>query len=145
MHRGGCRAPYHAVFVAAELWRLAKKSEVTVPTPVCGKDLLLITSGNRPIQPIFAISLKEGQKNNAHIAWSTMRGGPYMPTPILYGPHFDTCSNSGVLACYEAATGKEVYKQRMSTSDTASPARYEDFGCPCSTDRGMIGQNARGV
>ena len=53
-----------------------------------------------------------------------MRGGPYMPTPILYGPHFYTCSNSGILACYEAATGKEVYKERVSgggDSYTASP------------------------
>jgi outer membrane protein assembly factor BamB len=115
----------------AELWRLAKKSEVTVPTPVCGKNLLFITSGNRPIQPIFAIrpgasgdiSLNEKQETNTHIVWSKMRGGPYMPTPILYGAHFYTCSNSGILACYEAATGKEVYKERISGGDsyTASP------------------------
>lgn len=116
----------------AELWRLAKKSEVTVPTPVCGKDLVYITSGNRPIQPIIAIkpgatgdiSLKEKQETNPHIAWSKLRGGPYMPTPILYGPHFYTCSNSGVIACYDAATGKEVYKERLSSdgdSYTASP------------------------
>lgn len=114
----------------AELWRLAKKSEVTVPTPVCGKDLLFITSGNRPIQPIFAIrpgasgdiSLKEKEEKNAHIAWSKMRGGPYMPTPILYGEYFYTCSNSGIVACYEAATGKEVYKKRIGgDSYTASP------------------------
>jgi hypothetical protein len=94
--------------------------------------VLYITSGNWPIQPIIAIrpgargdiSLKENQKSNAHIAWSKMRGGPYMPTPILYGPDFYTCSNSGVLACYEAATGKELYKQRISRagdSYTASP------------------------
>jgi outer membrane protein assembly factor BamB len=116
----------------AELWRLAKKSEVTVPTPVCGPELVFICSGNRPIQPIFAIkpgasgdiSLKENEETNSHITWSKMRGGPYMPTPILYGPHFYTCSNSGILACYEAATGKEIYKKRIgggSDSYTASP------------------------
>jgi outer membrane protein assembly factor BamB len=116
----------------AELWRLAKKSEVTIPAPVCGKDLLFITSGNRPIQPIFAvrpgargdISLGEGQESNSHVVWSKMRGGPYMPTPILYGPYLYTCSNSGILACYEAATGKEIYKERVSgggDSYTASP------------------------
>jgi outer membrane protein assembly factor BamB len=116
----------------AELWRLAKKSEVTIPTPVCGKDLVFITSGNRPIQPIFAvrpgaqgdISLDVGQTANDHIAWSKMRGGPYMPTPILYGPHLYTCSNAGVVTCYEAATGKEIYKERLgggSDSYTASP------------------------
>ncbi|HQR05174.1 MAG TPA: PQQ-binding-like beta-propeller repeat protein [Gemmatales bacterium] len=114
----------------AELWRLAKKSEATIPAPVCGKDVVYIASGNRPIQPIFAIkpgasgdiSLKEKEDKNAHIIWSTMRGGPYMPTPILYGDYFYTCSNSGIIGCYEAATGKEVYKKRTgSGSYTASP------------------------
>ncbi|HEV8003715.1 MAG TPA: PQQ-binding-like beta-propeller repeat protein [Planctomycetaceae bacterium] len=113
-----------------ELWRLAKKSEVTIPTPVVSKELVYITSGNRPIQPIFAIkagaagdiSLKKEQDKNAHIVWSKMRGGPYMPTPILYGDYLYTCSNSGVVTCYEAQTGKEIYKKRMGEgSYTASP------------------------
>jgi hypothetical protein len=38
-----------------ELWRLDKKSEVTIPTPIIGRDFVYLTSGNRPIQPIFAI------------------------------------------------------------------------------------------
>jgi outer membrane protein assembly factor BamB len=113
----------------AELWRLAKKSEATIPVPVLGKDLAFISSGNRPIQPIIAIkagangdlSLKDGETKNAYIAWSKMRGGPYMPSPILYGDHLYTCSNSGILACYEAKTGKEVYKERAGGSSyTAS-------------------------
>lgn len=114
----------------AELWRLAKKSEVTVPAPVVSGDLVYVSSGNRPIQPIIAIkpgaagdiSLKENETANPFVAWGTMRGGPYMPTPIRYGDYFYTCSNSGVLACYEATTGKEVYKERAGgTSYTASP------------------------
>jgi len=114
----------------SELWRLAKKSEATIPTPVCGTDLVYIASGNRPIQPIFAIkpgatgdiSPKEREDKSEHIAWSKLRGGPYMPTPILYKDYFYTCSNSGVVTCYEAKTGKEIYKRRMgSGSYTASP------------------------
>lgn len=114
----------------AELWRLAKKSEVTVPTPVLGPDLAYVSSGNRPIQPIIAIkpgatgdiSLKPNETSNSFVAWGTLRGGPYMPTPILYKGLFYTCSNSGVLACYEAASGKEVYKERIGgTSYTSSP------------------------
>src|SRR5262249_7656175 len=111
-------------------WRLAKKSEVTIPTPVLGKHLAYIASGNRPIQPIIAVrpgaagdvSLKENQVTNESVAWSKLRGGPYMPTPILYGEHLYTCSNSGIVACYGAATGREVYKERIGgTSYTASP------------------------
>jgi outer membrane protein assembly factor BamB len=113
-----------------ELWRLAKKSEVTIPTPVPGRDLIYISSGNRPIQPVFAvrpgaagdISLKEGETHNAFIAWGKLRGGPYMPTPILYGDYLYTCGNGGMVTCYEAATGKEVYKERLGGGTyTASP------------------------
>jgi outer membrane protein assembly factor BamB len=113
-----------------ELWRLAKKSEVTIPMPVVGPDLVYITSGNRPIQPIFAvrpgvtgdISLQASEEHNAHIAWSKMRGGPYMTTPIAYGEYLYICSNAGMLTCYMADTGKELYKERLGgVSYTASP------------------------
>jgi hypothetical protein len=113
-----------------ELWRLAKKSECTIPTPVPGRDKMFIVSGNRPIQPIFAlrpgasgdISLPENESKNAHIEWSKMRGGPYMQSPIVYGPHLYVCSNAGILTCFEADTGKELYKERMGgVSYTASP------------------------
>lgn len=113
-----------------ELWRLAKKSEATIPAPVPCGDLLIICSGNRPIQPIFAIkpggkgdiSLRDDETSNDFIAWSMMRGGPYMPTPVVYGEHLYVCSNTGVLTCYEVATGRQVYRERVGGgSYTASP------------------------
>lgn len=114
----------------AELWRLAKKSEVTIPTPITGNNLAYFTSGNRPIQPIFAlrpgaagdISLKASEDHNAHVAWSRMRGGPYMTTPILYGNYLYTCGNAGMVTCYHAENGKDVYRERLGgDSYTASP------------------------
>src|SRR5207253_6655421 len=64
-----------------ELWRLAKKSEVTIPTPVLGRELAYVTSGNRPLQPIFAvrpgaygdISLKCNETTSGSVAWRRMR------------------------------------------------------------------------
>jgi outer membrane protein assembly factor BamB len=104
-----------------ELWRLGKHSEITVPTPVFGCGLIFVTSGYRPVQPIYAvrpgatgdISLKDDQESNAHVAWSKKRGGPYMPTPVVYGDHLYVVSNGGVLVCFEARTGKQVYSQRL--------------------------------
>ena len=113
-----------------ELWRLAKKSEATVPTPVVTPDRAFVASGNRPIQPIFAIrpgasgeiSLKPNESSNLSVAWGKLRGGPYMPTPLAYGKYLYTCGNSGMLTCYQAATGEEVYKERIGGgSYTASP------------------------
>jgi len=114
-----------------ELWRLGRHAEITVPTPVFGAGLIFITSGYRPVQPIYAvrpgatgdISLKDGETANDAIAWSTTKGGPYMPTPIVYDNYLYTCSNAGIVTCYEAKTGKEVYRERLGGSGgyTASP------------------------
>jgi outer membrane protein assembly factor BamB len=113
-----------------ELWRLAKKSEATIPAPVPWGDWLVICSGNRPIQPIFAIrpgaegdiSLKDKETSNEFIAWSQMRGGPYMPTPIVCEGYLHVCSNTGVLTCIEMETGRQVYRERLGGgSYTSSP------------------------
>lgn len=115
-----------------ELWRLSPNSEVTTPTPFVAHDLIFVTSGYAPIQPIYAIkpgasgdiSLKDGKDSNEFIAWSKQRGGPYMPTPVVYGDHLYTCSNQGVLTAYNAKTGERVYQERLGGKGgafTASP------------------------
>ncbi len=115
-----------------ELWRLTPNSEVTTPTPIVAHDLIYVTSGYRPIQPIYAIrlgasgdiSLKDGKDSSEFIAWSKPRGGPYMPTPVVYGDYFYTCSNQGVLTAYNAKTGERVYQERLGGKGgafTASP------------------------
>jgi outer membrane protein assembly factor BamB len=114
-----------------ELWRLGRHAEITVPTPVFGRGLIFITSGYRPVQPIYAvrpgaagdISLGDGKTASDAVAWSTSRDGPYMTTPIVYGDYLYACSNAGIVTCYDAATGKQVYKERLGGGGgyTASP------------------------
>jgi dipeptidyl aminopeptidase/acylaminoacyl peptidase/ankyrin repeat protein/outer membrane protein assembly factor BamB len=114
-----------------ELWRLGRHAEITVPTPIFGQGLVFITSGYRPVQPIYAIrpgargdiTLKDGEKSNTAIAWSTTRDGPYMPTPIVYGDYLYLCSNAGMVTCFDAKTGKQIYKERLGGGGgyTASP------------------------
>jgi len=104
-----------------ELWRLTPNSEITTPTPFVARELIYVTSGYAPIQPIYAIrpgatgdiTLKDGASTNNFIAWSKQRGGPYMPTPIVYGDILYTCSNQGVLTAYNADTGERHYQERL--------------------------------
>ena len=115
-----------------ELWRLTPNSEVTTPTPFVAHDLIFVTSGYAPIQPIYAIkpgavgdiTLKDGKESSEHIAWSKKRGGPYMPTPVVDGDYLYTCSNQGVLTAYNAKTGERIYQERLGGKGgafTASP------------------------
>ncbi len=115
-----------------ELWRLGPMSEITTPTPIIAHDLIFVTSGYAPIQPIYAIkpgatgdiSLKENQETNEFIVWSKKRGGPYMPTPVAYGELLYTVSNQGVLTAYNAKTGERMFQERLAGKGgafTASP------------------------
>jgi outer membrane protein assembly factor BamB len=69
------------------------------------------------------LTLKAGQESSEAIAWSKMRGGVYLPSPIALGDHLYTVSNNGILTAYEAKTGTRVYQQRVGDggSFVASP------------------------
>ncbi len=110
-----------------ELWRLGPNSEVTVGTPVVGHGMVFVTGGYPPVRPIYALkpggrgdlTLAEGETSSAHVAWSTTRGGTYMPTPLIYGDHLYMTANNGVLTCYDAKTGEQIYRQRLSKGSAA--------------------------
>ncbi len=122
----------------AELWRLAGNSEIAVPTPIIAHDLIYVTTGYRPIQPIYAIrleavgdiSLQDTATTNAHIAWSKKRGGPYMPTPIVYEDYLYICANNGTVTCYNAKTGAQMYRERLGGQGSA----YAFTASPIATE-----------
>ena len=113
-----------------ELWTLQGGGDIPVPTPVIGKGLIFITNAHGTMAPIYAIrpdasadiSLSEGASSNAGIAWSKRRGGGYMQTPLVYGDYLYVCRDNGILVCYEATTGKEVYNERLGTGRTGFTA-----------------------
>ncbi len=104
-----------------ELWRLAGNSEITIPTPIIGANLIIVTNGYRGVQPIYAIkpgakgdiTLKGEQTQSEFIAWSTKRGGPYIPTPLIYRDQLYVCSNNGVLSAYDVRIGQRLYQERL--------------------------------
>lgn len=112
------------------LWELKGMSTIVIPTPFTKFGLLYISSGyvgdqHRPVYAIRPgaagdISLKEGEKSNQHIAWYLPQGGPYNPSPIVYGDHYYTLYDRGFFTCHDARTGKEIYgKQRIDQNTTA--------------------------
>jgi outer membrane protein assembly factor BamB len=104
-----------------EIWRLEGGGDVPVPTPFLAHGLIFISNAHGRMRPIYAIretargdiSLAEGETANQHIAWSLPRRGSYQPTPIVYGDYLYIGSDNGVLTCYEAKTGKQVYRERI--------------------------------
>jgi outer membrane protein assembly factor BamB len=110
------------------LWSLGPSSEVVVATPIIGDGLAFVTAGYPPVRPVFAVrpgqrgdlSLPKGEKSSKAIAWSHMRGGTYIPSPILYRGILYTCNNNGILTAYRAETGEQLSIIRLSAATTAS-------------------------
>ena len=120
------------------LWQLGPMSSIAIPTPFSKFGLLYVTSGyvGDQTRPVYAIkpgasgdiSLPKGETSNASVAWSLPQGGPYNPSPIVYGDYYYTLFDRGFFTCHDAKTGKEIYtKVRLDPTTSgfsASPWAY---------------------
>ncbi len=115
-----------------ELWRLTGGGDIPVPAPVVGNGLIYVTNAHGRMAPVYAIkcsavgdiSLAGEETSNANVAWFARRDGAYMATPLVYGAQLYIMRINGILICYEAATGKKLYEQRLAggtTGFSASP------------------------
>jgi outer membrane protein assembly factor BamB len=89
-------------------------------------------SGARPLVAVKAgasgdITLKDGEESNDGIAWYLPNAGPATPTPLLYeGLLYVLDDRNGLVSCYDAKSGKQVYKKRLpgARGFTSSPWAY---------------------
>jgi outer membrane protein assembly factor BamB len=97
--------------------------------PCAATGLIYVTSAHGLMSPIYAIkstaqgdiTLPLDRDASAHVAWSIRRGGNYMQTPIVVGDYLYCCRDNGVLTCFDAKTGKQMYRTRLDgTGFTAS-------------------------
>lgn len=103
-----------------------------MPTPLFAHGLIYLTSAHGRYAPMRAVRPEAagditptdpGQTNSA-IAWAHARRGNYMQTPIVVGDLLFGCLDSGMVTCFDAATGAVKYSQRLNTGGqglTASP------------------------
>jgi outer membrane protein assembly factor BamB len=119
------------------LWELSGMSKIVIPTPFSRFGLLYVTSGyvmdkDRPIYAIRPgaagdITPKENENSSPYLAWHKKVGGPYNPSPIIYGDYFYVLYDRGRISCYDARTGKQIYDQERlgAGAFTSSPWAYD--------------------
>ncbi|MEP7365449.1 MAG: PQQ-binding-like beta-propeller repeat protein, partial [Acidobacteriota bacterium] len=73
------------------------------------------------------ITLAAGQASNEYVVWSQERAGTYLPTEVAYEGALYSLSEKGIVARYDAKTGKVSYKARLDVEGgffTSSPWAY---------------------
>jgi outer membrane protein assembly factor BamB len=98
-----------------QLWTVDGPSQEFVATPVYSERAgLVFVSSSWPKQILLAIRPDgKGDVTETHIAWRDAKGGPYVPSMIVAGDLLLSVNNSGVAFCYEAASGKVLWQEKL--------------------------------
>jgi outer membrane protein assembly factor BamB len=102
-----------------ELWRLRGTTHLVTPTLLVGGDLVFSLSGrNGPVMALRpgAVAASPAQR----LVWHSQRGGPYIPSGIVYRNRLYVLTDPGILFCYNPGNGQEIWQMRLRGPFTAS-------------------------
>jgi outer membrane protein assembly factor BamB len=99
-----------------ELWKVAGMQEQCIPSPVARGGTVYAVSGRKGMT--LAIDLHDAKPA---VRWKSKRGAPYIPSPVCYGPYYYLLEDEGFGTCLDAATGAEVWRERLGGHYQASP------------------------
>ena len=119
---GAYRAGAYDPKSGKEIWRVSYDDGFSnVPRPVYGHGLVFIATGFQEPSLLAVRVDGKGDVTRTHVAWSTRRGVPHTPSPLLVGDELYIVSDIGVATCLEATTGKIHWQQRLGGNYSASP------------------------
>jgi len=104
-----------------QLWTMRGGGDIPAPTPFAAHGMAYITNAHGAMNPIYAVRLdasgdvtvEDDATRSEGVAWMHRRDGAYMPTPVVVGELLYVVRDNGVLGCYDARTGEEVYRERL--------------------------------
>jgi outer membrane protein assembly factor BamB len=108
-----------------ELWTVRGNTFEVIPTPVVAHGLLFASSGRAG--PTIAIRPGgQGDVTSTHVAWSTPRGSPFVPSGAVHdGLLYLINDMQSILTVYDAKTGTLAYQGRLGVAQregfSASP------------------------
>jgi outer membrane protein assembly factor BamB len=123
----------------AELWSCGGTTYEVIPTPVVGYGMVFCSSGRAG--PTLAIRPGgKGDVTRSHVAWTSPRGSPFVPSPILYGEHLYMVNDmQSIVTSFHATSGKVMWQNRLGV------ARREGFSAsPIGVDGKIFFTNDEG-
>jgi outer membrane protein assembly factor BamB len=99
------------------VWTADGPGDQCVPSPVPASDLIVIGTDRG------SLALRPGQMKTGRplLAWENKRARAYVPTPLHYQGCYYIAGEKGIVTCLDAATGKQLWKERLGGDFHASP------------------------
>jgi outer membrane protein assembly factor BamB len=123
----------------AGLWSVRGTTREVIPTPVVGHGLVFCSSGRAG--PTLAIKPGgKGDVTSTHVAWSSPRGSPFVPSAIIHGDLLYMINDmQSILTVLDAKTGAAVYQDRL-----GEPTREGFSASPVAVGDKLFFTNDRG-
>ncbi len=123
MLSAGAKAAYaYDPGTGKELWRVRYDAWSAAPRPLYENGLAFIVTGFGGKTELFGIRVDgEGDVTDSHIKWRFDRAVCKTASPILVNGLLYMVSDDGVLTCLEAASGTQVWRERLGGKYAASP------------------------
>jgi outer membrane protein assembly factor BamB len=105
----------HEPQTGEEIWRVRYRDDSSISSIVTGHGLLFVNTGGPPGgSQLWAIRQGgAGDVTDSHVVWKMTEDAPHQSSPVLVGDLLYTLSDRGVLKCIEAATGEQVWLERL--------------------------------
>lgn len=127
MLSGGSKAAYsYDPLTGRELWKINTGGHSPATRALFDGQRVFFTAGSGKSEYFAVRPDGQGNVTDSHIVWRTPRGAPRLVSPVIVGNLLYLLGEGGVMRCVEAATGNEVWQERVGGEFYASPICGDD-------------------
>ncbi|MCX5644589.1 MAG: PQQ-binding-like beta-propeller repeat protein [Phycisphaerae bacterium] len=103
-----------------ELWKVPTPAFSGAASPVYGGGIAYMITGFGKTELLAVRVGDRGDVTDTNIAWRTASMVPQTPSPVLVDDLFFMVNDSGTVTCLEAASGRQVWRERLRGNFAAS-------------------------
>jgi outer membrane protein assembly factor BamB len=104
-----------------EIWRVRYEGYSVIPRPVYGHGLVFVSTSFDSPQFLAIHPDGKGDVTDTKVEWTTKKGAPHTPSPLLVGDELYLVSDGGLASCLDAKSGKEHWSKKLGGAYSASP------------------------
>lgn len=122
MISSGSKAAYaYDPATGRELWKVNTAAHSPATRALFDKGLVFFATGSGKSEYLAVRPDGRGNVTDSHVVWRTPRGAPRLVSPVLADGLLYLLGEGGIMRCLEAATGNEVWQERVAGECYASP------------------------